>query len=858
MIVQSLDGRGTTHEKAFAFSRWQEALESAGQGLWDVNHVTGDSFYSSAWYKMRGLDTSDTEAADYDVWLKRVHPDDRDMILEMFKNEEAGLVDSVCYEYRERHTAGHYIWIMCRGHVLSRGDDGRSTRSIGIDADITALKAAQEKLVVMAENERRSRVAIESAGVGVWDIDGLTGKRHFSPAWYDIRGLDADKHEPLSHEEWRAVVHPEDRDRIHLEFEARKTNGSDEILHKYRQRNADGSWIWILSRGKILERLSDGTPTRMIGIDTDITDLMESESDYNNLATTFRIAAAIARVGVWQCDIATGDLILDASCRRVLGLDANRERYSGREVPACVHPEDNGRRAAAFNAAIDNKSTYTCEYRFIRPDGEIRHIRSHAAYTEDAVKGPRLIGVHLDVTHEHLKNLELQVAKDIAERQNQDLTEARNREKHIALHDALTGLANRRSLDTRLANLHTECANGRFALLHLDLDRFKHINDTFGHPAGDEILKIASAILSDYQSDCVKAYRVGGDEFVVFITEAPSVDELCGLAATLVARMNQPVMVQEHECIYGVSIGVATSEGGDVDGKQLLVNADIALYRAKNNGRNHYALFSEEMKVTIAEHKRCADDIIRGLDRGEFVAHYQLQVDGRTLEVQGAEALVRWNHPEKGLLTPDKFLPVAEEINAVARIDELIFKNAVADLAIWRRNGIAIPHVSVNVSARRLRDEKLIERVKHVNFEPGTVSFELLESIFLDNQSEVVASNLKQLRDMGIAIDLDDFGTGHASIAGLLSLRPNRLKIDRNLIKPIVVSIEQRRLVAAILEMGRAMGIQIVAEGVESLEHARILQKMDCCYLQGFAFAQPMSASDLVSHVQRAAWLKAA
>ena len=426
------------------------------------------------------------------------------------------------------------------------------------------------------------------------------------------------------------------------------------------------------------------------------------------------------------------------------------------------------------------------------------------------------------------------------------------------MHDSLTGLPNRRFLDTMLAQhiSRFETDNERAGLLHLDLDRFKQINDTLGHAAGDAMLVHAASVLKANLRHGDFVARVGGDEFVVLckIEEQDRKrwsDVLSGLADRIIEEMHQPVLFQGHECRFGVSIGIACDLDQFGDPGRLLVNADLALYRAKNRGRNRYQFFNDALQAEIVTTKRMADDILSGLERSEFVAYYQPQLDATTHEIIGVEALARWNHPTAGLLMPGDFMKIAEELNVVATIDRVILEQALRDMKRWAGAGLNVPKASVNVSARRLHDEELIRSLRALSIKPGTISFELVESIFLDENDDQFTWNVDQIKALGIDIEIDDFGTGYASIVSLLKLKPRRLKIDRQLVTPILASPTQRHLVGSIIDIGRSLGIEVLAEGVETMEHAHVLQALGCNGLQGHAFAEAMSAEAFIEFARK-------
>ncbi len=442
---------------------------------------------------------------------------------------------------------------------------------------------------------------------------------------------------------------------------------------------------------------------------------------------------------------------------------------------------------------------------------------------------------------------------------HEDITERRQIEariEHDALHDALTGLPNRRFLDKVLDERAAVCrgSGASMAVLHVDLDHFKTINDTLGHAAGDAMLIHASAMLRAAVREGDFVGRIGGDEFVVVCGLGGGTRYLARLASRIIAQMRQPMPYEGQACRSGVSIGIAHGRGMQVDGRRLLIKADLALYRAKDQGRNRFEFFTEDLQLQIFNTRRMADEILSGIENGEFIAYYQPQFNSRTQAICGVEALARWQHPTRGLLAPNAFLPVAEERNLVAAIDRMILEQTLQDSARWRAKGLGVPRASVNVSAKRLRDPDLIGSLRPLEIEPGTLAFELVESIYLDENDDMVAWNLDQIRELGIELDIDDFGTGYTSILSLLKLKPQRLKIDRQLVMPIIGSTAQQQLIRSIVEIGHSLGISVVAEGVETLEHAHILAGLWCDELQGYAFSHPLSAVEFECFAAAGNW----
>jgi EAL domain-containing protein (putative c-di-GMP-specific phosphodiesterase class I) len=351
--------------------------------------------------------------------------------------------------------------------------------------------------------------------------------------------------------------------------------------------------------------------------------------------------------------------------------------------------------------------------------------------------------------------------------------------------------------------------------------------------------------------------RVGGDEFVIVCPNETDAQKLSKLADQVIQAIQQPIPHEGHLCRIGASIGVALEAGALVDPRRVLINGDMALYHAKERGRNRHEFFSKSIQEELESTKRIADEILQGIERCEFVPYYQPVVDAQTLEPVSVEALVRWRHPNGDVLTPNRFLKVAQDINVLATIDSQILSQAIIDLDGWQDAGLPIQSVSTNVSFGRLSDEDLVPSLRKLNIRPGTVSFEFLESIFLDEFDDRVAGNIEAIKNMGIGIDVDDFGTGHTSFVSLLRLMPRRFKIDRQLISPVASSAAQRQLVNSIVDIGRTLGIKVVAEGVETAEQARVLGEIGCDFLQGFAYGRPMPAPELAQWLRNTSWREA-
>ncbi|ABG31331.1 GGDEF-domain containing protein [Roseobacter denitrificans] len=413
--------------------------------------------------------------------------------------------------------------------------------------------------------------------------------------------------------------------------------------------------------------------------------------------------------------------------------------------------------------------------------------------------------------------------------------------------DALTGLSNRRhfevELKTWIENLKKH--GTEFAVIYIDLDRFKFVNDTLGHDAGDRLLVSVADMLRDLTGDCDLVARLGGDEFVILRPLAQSALNISSLADDIVGTMQAPFACDGKSTACSASVGVAIANKHMEHPEQVVADADEALYHAKSQGKGRWSFFTEEMHAKSIATKKLASDLLLACERSEFIPYFQPLIDAQSGKIVSAEMLVRWAHPTQGILAPAAFLDTAANMGILKRIDEIVFASVHGALSRFDDAGVDLPRVAVNVSAARLADPTFIHDIKSSGINPQRLTIEILESVYLDRMGDVVRWTIDELDELGVTIALDDFGTGHASVSGLLKIRPAILKVDRHFIQPIVEQANTRPLVASIVGIGKSLGMRVVAEGVETEEHARLVTEMGCDYLQGFYFGKPMSESDL-------------
>ncbi len=573
--------------------------------------------------------------------------------------------------------------------------------------------------------------------------------------------------------------------------------------------------------------------------------MRDREQELERLSQRLELALDASKVGVWEVDVGAQQLVWDDRMNELYNYPADGGPRGFTHWRDRVDEHDLHRAIEEFELAL-KPGRYESQFRIRVGEGRSRVVRAIGKAYVSSDGATKMIGVAWDITSDVALTEDLQRSKALTEARNAELEAARAHIEYNSLHDFLTRLPNRMYMDRALGENARRCATtgGGVVLLHIDLDGFKQINDTLGHAAGDAMLVHSAKVIRDNVREDDFVARTGGDEFVVLCKADAGIAGFDALARRIIASGREPIVYEGHECRLGMSIGIAGAFGGAVDRRQLLVNADLALYRAKSLGRNRFEFYTEALQEEILNSKQTADDIVRGLERGEFFPYYQPQFDARTHQIVGVEALARWRHPTRGLVTPNQFIPIAEELTVIGAIDRVVLEQALKQFRLWRAGGHTVPRLSVNVSLRRLHDESLLQGLRDLEIEPGILSFELVETIYLDERDERFSHTIDQIKALGVDIEIDDFGTGYASIVSLTKLKPRRLKIDRQLVTPVTRSDAQRRLVQAIVDIGRSLDIEIVAEGVETLEHARLLRDLGCDILQGYAFAEPMSGEE--------------
>ncbi len=432
----------------------------------------------------------------------------------------------------------------------------------------------------------------------------------------------------------------------------------------------------------------------------------------------------------------------------------------------------------------------------------------------------------------------------------------------MAYHDPLTGLPNRllfnELLYLALALAQRHDHDRGLAVLFLDLDRFKVINDTLGHTVGDQLLQaVAERLKECCRRDRDTVARRGGDEFIILLPDIDTTREAVNVAQKIIDAFSHPFAISEHELFVGASIGISIFPDDGADCETLIRNSDMAMYRAKEQGRNRYCLFNQSMNDEAAQRLAMENSLRRALQRGEFFLDYQPEVNVKNGSVIGFEALVRWQHPELGLVPPKKFICLAEETGLIVPLGEWILRNACAQNKAWQDAGLTSVRVAVNLSPREFQSINLAEMVENVlgetKLEPRWLELEVTEGIMI-HDIETTSRTLRRLSNLGVHISIDDFGTGYSSLSYIKKLPINTLKIDQSFVNDITTNSDDAAIATAIITMAQSLRLNVVAEGVEAKEQMKFLYSHKCQGMQGYYFSRPLPAGEIQPLLRESHW----
>lgn len=703
-------------------------IARAGHWVYDVERdefTFNDNFYDL--FRTTAADVGGYVMRSADYAARFCHPDDVPLV----GRETAKAITTTDpnyhmeLEHRVIFGDGQPGWIAVRIFIV-KDETGKTVRSYGVNRDITARKQNEAALV---EAESRWNFALEGAGQGVWDHNLKDGTAYFSPMWRKMRGIGLDEPVASSREAWLERVHPDDRERLIDETDQQNSGKLNQNSFEYRERHRDGHYIWILSRGKPVEWMPDGNVARIIGTDTDISSLKIAEA----------------------------------------------------------------------KAAEEKERTY----------------RRHLAALEKA--------------HE--------------------ATEAAHRlAESMARHDALTGLPNRRVFAETLEKTLTRARRGSVscAVLIIDLDHFKPVNDIHGHAAGDEVLREISARLRAVSRDSDTVARLGGDEFGVIVDcvapELP-IEAASALANRIIASVGQPISVGNQSVEVGASVGISVCPDDGTDCDTLLRAADMAMYRAKEEGRGAFRLFAQSMESALRERVELERDARRAVVEHDIRPYYQPLMLLKEDRLVGFEILARWHHPTRGNIGPDIFIPIVEKLGLIGELTYDLLRRACLDARDWPSEIT----IALNISPLHFSDPllpiKMLAILSETDFPPKRLEVEVTESALI---TDVAAARvaLAALQDIGIKISLDDFGTGYSSLYNLRELHFDKIKIDRSFVQSMQSDKSSDKIVSSVIDLAKNLGLPVIAEGIEHRREMQEIIKRGGEYGQGFYFGKAVPAKE--------------
>ena len=685
---------------------------------------------------------------------------------------------------------------------------GRRSRLV-IAQDITERRRAEEEL---RRSEERYRELFENANDLIYTHDLEGNVLSLNVACERVTGYTRDE---LIGRNMTEIVYPEHRQRG-VEAMQKKARGEVKATsYELDVVAKDGRRVPVEVNTRLV--YEDGKPIAIQGIGRDISERKESEA-------RFRLLFERNLAGVYRTT--TDGRILDCNeaCARIFGYDS-REAFLGLKASDFYY--DNRERDRVVQMLGDQQSISNLELRLRRRDGTAVWVLENVTLLDSGV----LEGTIIDIT---------------------DRKHVQEQMEYQAYHDALTSLPNRLLFRDRItiAQAHAK-RNGRcVAVMFLDLDQFKLVNDTLGHTVGDRLLQaIASRLVNCVRAEDTVA-RMGGDEFTILLTDMQDRRGAAGVAQKVIDAVRQPVRIDEHELYVTTSIGIAIyPEDGD-DAETLLKNADRAMYRAKELGRDNYqyATVSDRGDSRLSLERA----LHHALERDELVVHYHPMFEIATGFVVGAEALVRWNHPERGLLQPNEFIPIAEETNLIVPLGAWVLRTACAQMKAWHDAGHARLRIAVNLSPRQFQDRELVSTVEKIlaetHFPAPLLDLEITESTAMQN-AELSLTILNRLKEMGIRISIDDFGTGYSSLSYLKRFPIDTVKIDQDFVRDLTT--DDAAIITAVISMARALNLRVIAEGVETEEQLDFLRREQCAEMQGFLYSQPLSAAEFERRLGR-------
>ncbi|MDG5789290.1 EAL domain-containing protein [Evansella sp. AB-P1] len=670
----------------------------------------------------------------------------------------------------------------------------------------------------LEENNKKLNDIINTVHLYLWSVNTKTGDSWNLSGLEKIYGY-SPKTIKSNQNLWKERIHPEDKENVEL-LEQAIINGNP-IQLQYRIIRLDGEIRWV-SQHCFPVYGPNGQYIRADGFVHDITDQKMLEIELKETKEEYQQIIESIDVCLYKTDEKLNNTYGSNNVERIFGISQREFVETPTIMQRIIHPEDVEKVQFHFTELLKGQ-TVRMDYRIIRPKtNDTRWIEDRCSpIFDDESRITGFHGVVIDITSRKL--VEEQV-------------------KYMAYYDNLTGLPNREMFNIYLQKALARCQrhDQKLAIMFIDLDRFKFINDTMGHNIGDKLLNLVGERLTNSIREEDIVARQSGDEFLI-LTEETDRPELRTIAERILNNFNEPFTLDEEEVYISPSIGISIFPDDGVDKETLTINADTAMYLAKKRGKNNYQFFVHEDKNILTRKTKIERGLKIALNKNQFTLVYQPKLNMLTKNIYGVEALIRWNHPELGQVSPAEFIPIAEETGMIIPIGQWVLEEACRQNKQWQQDGIWIK-VAVNVSVIQFDDDRFIEKVRGAltasELDPHYLGLEITESVMQNIQKS--SSIIKELKDVGVKVSIDDFGTGYSSLGILNNLPIDLVKIDKSFIKDVITNSNTASLVKTMIEMGKNLDFHIIAEGVETEQQANFLIESGCKLAQGYYYHPPL------------------
>ncbi|UCR81872.1 putative bifunctional diguanylate cyclase/phosphodiesterase [Pseudomonas chlororaphis] len=706
-----------------------------------------------------------------------------------------------------------------------RAEEELREAQVGLESRVAQrsleLDAANQAL---GKSEARLALALKASQLGLWDWNLQTDEVHHSHI-KELFGLEPEfVRAMLSH--LKPLLHPEDLPLLKRALVEHLKGRTEDYLVEYRVRHGDGHWVWIEDRGRAVERGPGGRVLRMVGTRRDISASKQQEEQQRLSAMVFEAASE----GIVILDPDYLLLAVNQAFSRVTGYQI--EDMLGRNVVDLPCSRDARRHYPVIHQALEQHGSWQGELVEARKNGELYPQWLQLNVVRDARGNiSHIVGFFADLS---------------ARRESEE------RMRYLTHYDELTGLANRSLFRERLREAHQRMRQGgrSLALVHINLDRFKLLNDSLGHDVADQLLQKMARRLVNALPEADTIARLSGDEFAVLFDAYGSLSSLTRVATRLSAKLRLPITVEGHELVVSASMGISMLPDSAREIPALISQANIAMQHAKHLGGNNFQFYTASLQASTLERLQLENQLRKAVEERQLKVFYQPKLCLATGRLNAAEALVRWDHPDLGRVPPGDFIGLAEEIGLIGPIGEFVLRQACWQACEWQRQGLPAIRVSVNLSVHQLRQGKLVSQVRSVLEETGLaphfLELELTESHLLDSVEHIV-STFQQLRDLGVKLAIDDFGTGYSSLSYLKRIPVDYVKIDQAFIRGLSEGGADAAITRAIIAMAHGLSLKVVAEGVEHPGQLAFLKEQKCDEVQGYLISRPVEAEGLAA-----------